>query len=368
MAIQLSRTPAGPVQISRRLLLLLGSMTAILPFGAYADIVMPSPSRRGPRLLPARTLPVPDTVSPALQARIAAPYPAGWDVLPQSAAAWKELAARSATAVAPALPAIRKHFDITVETAEIAGVPVFVSSPAQLPPENRDRLLLHVHGGGYVLYPGEAGAGEGMLMAGYGRFKVVSVDYRMAPDFPFPAALDDAMAVYRELVKRYDPRKMAIFGSSAGGGLTLAMILKAKAEGLPLPAAIAPGTPWSDLTGRGDSVMANAYVDNVLVTNTGWAGAAASLYAGGHDLRDPLVSPIYGDFHGFPPAILTSGTRDLFLSNTVRTHRKLRQAGVEALLQVFEGQSHAQFLDHGVPETDEAFSEIVEFLKKHLLS
>ncbi|MEJ1975871.1 MAG: alpha/beta hydrolase [Acetobacteraceae bacterium] len=205
-----------------------------------------------------------------------------------------------------------------------------------------------------------------MLMAGYGRFKVISVDYRMPPDFPFPAALDDAMAVWRDVLRTQDPRKMAIFGSSAGGGLTLATILRAKQEGLPLPAAIAPGTPWSDMTGDGDSIAANAFVDNVLVSNTGWAGAAARLYAGAHDLREPLLSPIYGDVRGFPPAILTSGTRDLFLSNTVRAHRKLRQAGVEAALQVFEGQSHAQFLDPFVPETQEAFEEIARFFASHL--
>jgi acetyl esterase/lipase len=203
-------------------------------------------------------------------------------------------------------------------------------------------------------------------MAGYGRCKVVSVDYRMPPDFPFPAALDDAMAVWRELLTRHDPHRMGIFGTSAGGGLTLATVLRAKIEGVPLPAAIAPGTPWADLTGAGDSLQANAFVDNVLVANTGWVGAAARLYAGGHDLSDPLLSPIHGDFRGFPPAILTSGTRDLFLSNTVRTHRKLRQAGVEALLQVFEGQSHAQYLDPFVPETEEALVEIIGFFERHL--
>jgi acetyl esterase/lipase len=89
-------------------------------------------------------------------------------------------------------------------------------------------------------------------------------------------------------------------------------------------------------------------------------------YAAGHDLRDPLISPIYGDFTGFPPAIVTSGTRDLFLSNAVRTHRKLRHAGVDAVLQVFEGQSHAQFLMPFVPETEDAFGEIARFLGAHL--
>src|SRR3712207_2920346 len=180
----------------------------------------------------------------------------------------------------------------------------------------------------------------------------------MAPDHPFPAAVDDAFAVWQALLRHHDPRRMAVFGASAGGGLTLALMLRARAEGVPLPAAIAPGTPWVDLTGDGDSLNANAFVDNVLVSNTGWVGAAAPLYAAGHDLADPYISPIHGDFRGLPPAILTSGTRDLLLSDTVRTHRQLRRAGVEASLQVFEGQSHAQFLEPFVPETEEAFTEI----------
>jgi epsilon-lactone hydrolase len=362
--------PPARTGLPRRLLLttpvIAATAAAAVPGSAQrGPAAMPSPPAAA-RALPARTLPVPDTVSPALRARIAAPYPPAWDTVPRTAAEWRALAASSAAEVAPHLPAIRDRLRIRVEADRIAGVGVFVATPEDMPPENRDRVLLHVHGGGYVLYPGEAGAGEAMLMAGYGRFRVVSVDYRMPPDFPFPAALDDAMAVWRALLGRHDPRRTAIFGSSAGGGLTLAMILRARMEGLPLPAAIAPGTPWSDLTGDGDSVAANAFVDNVLVSVSGWVGAAAALYAGGRDLRDPLLSPIYGDFAGFPPAILTTGTRDLFLSNTVRTHRKLRQAGVEAELHVFEGQSHAQFLDPFVPETEEAFGEIARFLRRHL--
>jgi epsilon-lactone hydrolase len=160
---------------------------------------------------------------------------------------------------------------------------------------------------------------------------------------------------------------MAIFGTSTGGGLTLAMILRAKAENTPLPAAIAPSTPWSDLADIGDSYKTNEWVDNVLVTWNGWLGDAARLYAGSHDMKEPYLSPIYGDFQGFPPAILTSGTRDLFLSNTVRTHRKLRRAGVEADLNIYEGQSHAQFdNDPDAPETKEAFTDIAKFFDKHL--
>jgi len=145
------------------------------------------------------------------------------------------------------------------------------------------------------------------------------------------------------------------------------MILRAKQEGLPLPAAIAPGTPWSDLTETGDSYKTNEWLDNVLVSYSGYLSHAAKLYANGHDLKDPQLSPICGDFSGFPPAILTSGTRDLFLSLTVMTHRKLRRAGVEAELQVFEGMSHAQYnFDPYAPETKETFTEIARFFDRHL--
>lgn len=320
----------------------------------------------GPREVPARALPVPDTVSPELQARIAVGLAHGWDEVPADAAGWRALAAASAAAVARVLPEIKERLKLSVVPDTIAGVPVFRIEPAEIPAANRRRLLLHLHGGGYVLFPGEAGAGEGMLMAAYGGFRVVSVDYRMAPDHPFPAALDDAAAVWRALLGVHDPARLAVFGSSAGGGLTLALMLRLKAEGLPLPAAIAPGTPWADLTGESDSLDANGYVDNVLVSMTGWAGAAAPLYAAGHDLADPYISPLFGDFAGLPPAMLTSGTRDIFLSHTVRAHRRLRRAGVEAALQVFEGQSHAQYLDAFVPETEEALAEIAGFLAARL--
>jgi epsilon-lactone hydrolase len=121
------------------------------------------------------------------------------------------------------------------------------------------------------------------------------------------------------------------------------------------------------MTKTGDTFFTNEMLDNVLVSNDGWLGDAAKLYAAGHDLRDPQLSPVYGDFAGFPPTILTSGTRDLFLSNTVRVHRRLRAAGVEAELIVFEGQSHAQYYaDPFGPETKEHFAELAQFFDRHL--
>jgi epsilon-lactone hydrolase len=271
-------------------------------------------AKAGPRTVPGRSIPVPTTASEQLQASIAAPYRVPtWNANPKSAAEWKEVIAKAAAAGAPARKEAREKLGVTMEETVIGGVKAFILSPKVVPPENQNRLLVHVHGGGYVYNPGEAGTGEATLMAGYGGFRVISFDYRMPPDFPYPAAMDDAMAVWKAALKLQDPRNMAIFGTSTGGGMTLAMILRAKAEGLALPAAIAPGTPWSDLTETGDTYKTNEWLDNVLVSYSGYLSHAALLYANGHDLKDPQLSPIYGDFTGFPPAILTSGTRDLFL-------------------------------------------------------
>ena len=176
---------------------------------------------------------------------------------------------------------------------------VFTLTPDSIPAANRDRILLHLHGGGYVFNPGEAGTPEAVYMAGFGGFRVISVDYRMPPDFPYPAAMDDAIAVYRELLKTYPAGKIGVFGTSTGGGMTLALVLRARAEGLPVPGAIAPGTPRTDLTKTGDSYFINEGVDNFLVSHEGWLKDAARIYANGRDLRDPMLSPIYGDIDGF---------------------------------------------------------------------
>jgi len=283
------------------------AVAALAPAGANAQTAPP-------REVPARSVPVPMTVSPQMQAIIAAPLRANWDVLPRTGDEWRATAAAGAAATMRQLPGMRERLRVTVEPTTIAGVRAFIVTPDTIPPENRDRLLVHVHGGCYLLSPGEAGTSEAILMAGIGRFKVVSIDYRMPPDAYFPAALDDAMAVWKAVTATTDPRKTAIFGTSAGGALTLEMVLRAKQDGLPLPAAIAPGTPMSDVTKVGDTFNTNAMLDNVLVSPTGFCDAAAKFYANGHDLSDPLLSPVYGDMHGFPPTILTSGTRDLLLA------------------------------------------------------
>ncbi|GAC1663501.1 MAG: alpha/beta hydrolase [Acidobacteriaceae bacterium] len=320
-----------------------------------------------PRQVPAKSLPVPTDVSPGMQAIIAAPLRSGWNDLWKTGEEWRVAANAAAAKTLETLPEMRQRLHVTVKPSTINGVRVYVVTPDVVPPEHRDKLLIHVHGGCYELSPGEAGTPEAIMMAGLGHFNVISVDYRMPPEAYFPGALDDAMTVYQSVLKNSDARNVAVFGTSAGGALTLEMMLRAKQLGLKMPGAIAAGTPMSDATKTGDSFYTNEMVDNVLVSRNGFCDAATLVYAHGHDLKDPLISPVYGDMHGFPPAILSTGTRDLLLSNTVRVHRKLRAAGIEAELEVYEGQSHAQYSrDDRLPETREAFGEITAFFDKHL--
>jgi acetyl esterase/lipase len=184
----------------------------------------------------------------------------------------------------------------------------------------------------------------------------------MPPDHPHPAALDDCMATYRYVLEHHEASRIAIIGRSAGGNLAAAMLLRARAEGLPFPAALVLLSPEADLTESGDSFQTNQMADVVL---PGSLKETISLYAAGADLTHPYLSPLFGDLSGFPPTFLQSGTRDLFLSNSVRMHRALRSAGVPAELHVFEAMPHGGFMG-GTPEDEEVVREIKQFVQQQL--
>jgi epsilon-lactone hydrolase len=318
------------------------------------------------RTIPARTLPTPTTVSPEMQKLVAPAWDGSTATVTRTSEQWKASIRQADEPEAKESESLATQLHVSVREETIAGVHVYRVKPESIPEENRNRLLVHVHGGGYVYFSGMAATREGILMAHYAQTEVLSIDYRMPPDFPFPAAIDDAVAVWKEVIKHHTPRNVALFGTSAGGGLTLAVVIRLKDLGLPLPGALMAGTPWSDLTKTGDTYFTNEFVDNVLGSLDGSLEAAAKLYAGTHDRKEPLISPVYGDLSGFPPTILLSGTRDLFLSNTVRVHQKLLHSGVRADLLVFEGQSHAQYLEHDAPECAIAFGEVAHFFDRHL--
>jgi monoterpene epsilon-lactone hydrolase len=334
---------------------------------AIAQTTPPATPTLAPRDVPARSIPVPMTVSPQLQQIIAGPLRPGWNTPPTTPEGWKQLAETTRTTALPNVNAMRDRLKVTVEAGSIDGVRVYTVTPEKIAAGNENRLLVQIHGGCYVLNPAEAALPEAMLIAAIGGYKVIAVDYRMPPEAYFPAALDDSMTVYKAAIKMQAPGRVGLIGTSAGGALVLEMGLRAKMENLPMIGAIASGTPMSDSTKTGDSFQTNAVVDNVLVSTEGFCDAAAAFYAKGHPLADPLISPVYGDMSGFPPTILTSGTRDLLLSNTVRVHRKLRNLGIDSFLQVYEGQSHAYCgRDDRIPETQEAFKEIALFFNTRL--
>lgn len=314
----------------------------------------------------ARDYPVPGTVSPAMQAIIAQENTI-WNYKLQTPEDWASFVDIMAAAGRKAAEAAVNYYGVSVEEGSIAGVHTYTITPKDLAEDKQDKVIYFIHGGGYVLGPGISGISEGASIAGVGGYKVVCVDYRLAPEHPYPAATDDALAVYKELINEYDPSKIGVYGTSTGGGMTLILTLQARDQGLPLPGAIAPGTPWSDLDKIGDTYFTNAFLDNMLVDYSGWLGAAAEVYADGHDLKDPYLSPVYGDYTDFPPTLLFSGTRDLFLSCTVRVQEKLLKAGVENNLIVYEGQSHAQYYsDPKNPEHQFHYENLCKFFDEHL--
>src|SRR5208282_3448873 len=214
--------------------------------------------------VPAKTLPVPDTVSPQIQKLISAPLRPGWNLSPKTGEEWRKIDEARLVGALKVLPDLIARMKVNVEKTTIDGVRVFIVTPETIPPDNHHRALIHLHGGCYVVNSGEGGLPEALMMAGFGGFRVISVDYRMPPEVYFPAALDDCVAVYKHVLKTANPKHIAIFGTSAGGALALALVLRAKQLDLPLPAAIAPGSPMSDATKVGDTFYTNELVDNVL--------------------------------------------------------------------------------------------------------
>ena len=260
-----------------------------------------------------------------------------------------------------------EKYSVSIKKEMIDGVNVYYVTPLSLVDKNNKHLFVYLHGGAYIFGGGMSALNEAILIASRAQIPVISVDYRMPPDHPFPAPIEDVVRVYKSLIKSHPVESIAMGGSSSGGGLALATVQKLKSLNVALPAALFIGTPWSDLSKSGDSLYVNEGIDRKIATYDGFITAAAKLYANGVNLKDPGLSPVYGDFSGFPPTMLVTGTRDLFLSMTVRVHRKMKAAGVVADLNVYEGLSHVEyFVVPDAPESIEAYSELGKFLKRYL--
>ncbi|WP_263350629.1 alpha/beta hydrolase [Acidicapsa acidisoli] len=248
---------------------------------------------------------------------------------------------------------------------KIAGVPVRIVVPEGVPDANKDKVLLNLHGGGFNSDSGSYT--ETIPLAGMTKIKCVAVLYRLAPEFPFPAAVDDSIAVYKELLKTYKPDHIVIYGTSAGAILTGEVAVKIKQLGLPMPAALGIFSGMGDFARPGDSLAMYAL--------RGLSGHLDppddskphnSDYLGKTDPKDPVLSPIYADLHGLPPTLFVTSGRDLLLSGTANLHRAFLNAGNDARLVVYDALPHAFWYSTKLPEALEANHLMADFLAKQL--
>lgn len=315
--------------------------------------------------LPARVLPAPQSIS--AEARAALDSLVDADGIPINAKhplpdpedrdGWVRIKAAVDAHYAAGIKDLAGSLRASVETVQLGDTVVHVATPDTA--TIAEGAYLDLHGGALVFGGGEACRVGAQMQADLHGLRCYGVDYRTPPAHPYPAALDDTLAAYAYVLERHKPSDVVIGGRSAGGNLAVAMLLRAREAGLPMPAGLVLLSPEVDLTESGDSFAVNRLVDLILPLSL---RAANLLYADGADLSDPGLSPLFGDLTDLPPTLLQSGTRDLFLSNTVRMHRALRRAGISAELHVFEAMPHGGFLG-GTPEDLELSGELVRFVR-----
>jgi acetyl esterase/lipase len=346
------------------------SSLAVLGIGDTALAAAPGDSassseERDGILVPEHFVPTPTTISPQAQAMLRSKLPVGGNPTPKSrsdAAGWAAYRKAGDTGMIMMTRHYATQYPGEVVTHQLSASKLYEITPGDLAAENRGRAIYYVHGGGFTLGGGEAAIYPAMQMAGMAKCKVYSIDYRLAPEFPFPVPLDDTLEGYRFILGQHDARRVGVFGPSAGANLVPAMVLKARDLGVPMPATCAMHSCPSDMSQQGDTGYTNDTVDIILKHAS---PELSRTYAGDHDLKDPYLSPVYADYaKGFPPSVLTSGTRDLLLSGTVRLHRAMVRAGVKAELHVWEAMTHAPFFN--APEEQELYMQHIDFMLAHM--
>ena len=237
---------------------------------------------------------------------------------------------------------MRKVYPVNLAKETIAGIPVRIITPLDIPASKQNRVLINLHGGGFTADWGSEI--ETIPIANLTQTKIVAVLDRLAPEHPFPAAVDDAVAVYKELLKTYKPQNIGLYGTSAGAILTAEVASRLRQLGLPLPAALGIFSGNGDFSEFGDSIyMYGLWGLSGPISR--WTGKHDTGYTATTNLKDPVLSPIYADLKDFPPTLFLTSARDLLLSNTVNLHRAFLRAGDNAQLVVFDGLPHAFWND-----------------------
>ena len=304
----------------------------------------------------------PKSISPEAQAYMTPNYRRHAYPRSNDAAAWRAFIDEHDATLIPSLRLAARKTKVSVAASkeDWDGVTVYGANPAET--DHPGRAVFYLPMGGMTLLAGEAVLYFAVVYAAQFRHRLYAVDFSRPPEHPFPAGLDDCLTAYKALLTRYEPADIAFVGDSGGANLAAALCLRARDEGLPLPASMVLRWPHTDLTESGDSFVTNRQFDVILQGGTPEMNA---LYLAGHDPGDPYASPLFGDFSkGFPPTMLLSGTRDEFLSNAVRMHRALRAAEVDTALHIYEAMPHGGF-GHSSPEDADVLRETVRFVTDH---
>ncbi len=225
------------------------------------------------------------------------------------------------------------------------------------------RVLLYLHGGGYCLCSPGTHRGLAARLAMAAQARVLLVDYRLAPEYPFPAALDDARAAYTWLLETgITPGHIVIGGDSAGGGLTLATAIRLRDEAAPLPAALICLSPWTDLTFSGESIRTMAKLDPILH----WREPpSVRYYTGDYPPDHPLISPFFADLHNLPPTLIHVGSHEILLDDARRLADRMRAAGVEVTLEIWPGMWHVfQIFAPLIPEAQQSIEKLGTFIRE----
>jgi len=278
------------------------------------------------------------------------PFTVGGDVAEQRVAMETMLASRP-------LPD-----DVTTTPGDLGGVPVLTIDRAGSDPST---VLLHFHGGVYALGSARLSAGLAAALVRHVGARVIAVDYRLAPEHPYPAAIDDAVVAYRALLARTPSARIAIVGESAGGGLAAALLLTLRDAGLPHPASWVTFSPWVDLTLSGRSMSGKAALDPSALSPDGLRIRAAD-YLAGTDPTAPLVSPIFADLHGLPPLLIQAGSYEILLDDAVRLTARAAADDVEVTLQITPEVPHVfQAFSAILEEGETALRNVGAFLRTH---
>jgi acetyl esterase/lipase len=252
--------------------------------------------------------------------------------------------------------------DVRCEPVDAGGIPAeWITTPEA----GHERAIYYLHGGGYVM--GSIGTHRDMIsrLSRAARARALAIDYRLAPENPFPAAVEDSTSAYRWLISTgVDPARLVIAGDSAGGGLTMATLVALRDAGDPLPAAAVCLSPWVDLEGVGESMTTRAEVDPMVQRESLLQSAKAYLRDAAP--RTPLAAPLYANLAGLPPLLIQVGTAETLLDDSTRLAERARAAGVEVILELWDDMIHVwQFCAAMLPEGQQAIDRIGEFVRKH---